>query len=88
VRDHVTADPRFADFYDRMTGLILSTLPAYRDEGRAHLSIGLGCTGGKHRSVAVAEMLADTLGQAGWRVSLRHREADRVETAQAQEASA
>ncbi|TFL17479.1 RNase adapter RapZ [Jannaschia formosa] len=77
VAAHVTGDPRFAEFYDRMTGLILSTLPAYRDEGRAHLTIGLGCTGGKHRSVAVTELLAATLAEAGWRVSSRHRELDR-----------
>jgi UPF0042 nucleotide-binding protein len=87
VRDHVTADPRFADFYERMTGLLLSTLPAYREEGRAHLSIGLGCTGGKHRSVAVAEMLAGTLADAGWRVSLRHREIDRAEDGRVQGAA-
>jgi UPF0042 nucleotide-binding protein len=78
VRDHVAADPRFGEFYDRMSGLVLWSLPAYRDEGRAHLAIGLGCTGGKHRSVAVAEMLAGTLDAAGWPVSLRHRELDRA----------
>ncbi|PWJ20969.1 RNase adapter RapZ [Jannaschia seohaensis] len=77
VAAHVTSDPRFADFYERMSGLILSTLPAYRAEGRAHLTIGLGCTGGKHRSVAVTEMLTATLAEAGWRVSSRHRELDR-----------
>lgn len=77
VRDYIMADARFADFYDRMSGLILSTLPAYRDEGRAHLSVGLGCTGGRHRSVAVTELLAQTLAEAGWQVSKRHRELDR-----------
>ncbi|MGB3407980.1 MAG: RNase adapter RapZ [Jannaschia sp.] len=77
VRDHITADPCFEAFFTRMTDLLLSTLPAYREEGRAHLSIGLGCTGGRHRSVAVTEMLADTLAEAGWQVSKRHRELDR-----------
>jgi UPF0042 nucleotide-binding protein len=87
VRDHVVSDPRFAEFYDRMSGLVTFTLPAYREEGRAHLSIGLGCTGGKHRSVAVAEMLTASLAEAGWRVSLRHRELDRALAAQTQEAA-
>ncbi|WP_179381550.1 RNase adapter RapZ [Jannaschia marina] len=77
VQAHVAADPRYGDFYARMSGLILSLLPAYRDEGRAHLAIGLGCTGGRHRSVAVAESLAETLAVEGWRVSKRHRELDR-----------
>lgn len=81
VRAHVTADPRFDGFWQRLTGLIDFTLPAYRDEGRAHLSIGLGCTGGKHRSVALAEMLTGHLASGGWRVSLRHRELDRTPAA-------
>ncbi|CTQ31937.1 RNase adapter RapZ [Jannaschia rubra] len=77
VRDHVTADPRFPDFYARMQGLVTSLLPAYREEGRAHLAIGFGCTGGRHRSVAVTEMLAAALAEQGWQVSIRHREIDR-----------
>lgn len=77
VRAHVVADPRFTDFYTRTHDLVLSLLPAYRDEGRAHLAIGFGCTGGQHRSVAVAEMLAGALAGAGWQVSTRHRELDR-----------
>ena len=77
VRAHVEADPRFPDFYARTRDLLLSLLPAYRDEGRAHLAIGLGCTGGRHRSVAVAEMLGAALAGAGWQVSIRHRELDR-----------
>lgn len=77
VREHVVADPRFDDFYIRMRDLVLSLLPAYRDEGRAHLAIGFGCTGGRHRSVAVVEILAGALAEAGWQVSKRHRELDR-----------
>ncbi len=77
VRAHVAADPRFDEFYARLHDLILWTLPAYQDEGRAHLAIGLGCTGGRHRSVSVAELLGDALAAAGWQVSKRHRELDR-----------
>ncbi|SFI83636.1 RNase adapter RapZ [Jannaschia pohangensis] len=77
VRAYIVGDPRFGDFYDRVSGLIVSLLPAYREEGRAHLAIGLGCTGGRHRSVAVTEMLAETLAEEGWQVSKRHRELDR-----------
>lgn len=77
VRDYVRADKRFDDFYARLSGLVLSLLPAYREEGRAHLAIGLGCTGGRHRSVAVTEMLSEVLAEQGWQVSKRHRELDR-----------
>jgi UPF0042 nucleotide-binding protein len=77
VAAHVTADPRFAEFFDRVTGLVEFLLPAYVEEGKAHLAIGFGCTGGQHRSVLVTERLADRLAEAGWQVSKRHRELER-----------
>ena len=81
VRDHVTADPNFAGFYEKVSSLLVSLLPAYCDEGRSHLAIGFGCTGGRHRSVAIAELLCTTLAEAGWQVSSRHRELDRRDAA-------
>lgn len=77
VAAYVEKDPRFADFFDRISGLILSLLPAFKEEGKTYLAIGLGCTGGQHRSVAVAEKLAKTLAEHGWQVSTRHRELER-----------
>ena len=74
VADHVKADPRYPEFYQRLKGLVDFLLPAYAQEGKAHLSIGFGCTGGRHRSVTLAETLAKGLADAGWRVSIRHRE--------------
>lgn len=78
VAAHVQADPNFAEFFDRVAGLVRFLLPAQIAEGKAHLSIGFGCTGGQHRSVAVAEKLGDTLEQDGWQVSRRHRELERL----------
>jgi UPF0042 nucleotide-binding protein len=77
VAAHIESDPRFAEFFQRLQGLILMLLPAQLDEGKAHLAIGFGCTGGQHRSVAVAEKLAKVLAEAGWQVSKRHRELER-----------
>lgn len=77
VAAHVEGDPRFADFFERVHGLISSLLEAFVDEGKTSLSIAFGCTGGKHRSVALAEKMARTLAEQGWRVSKRHRELDR-----------
>lgn len=77
VADYIRTDPRFAEFFQRLHDLLLLLLPAHLDEGKAHLSIGFGCTGGQHRSVAVAELMGAALAQAGWPVSKRHRELER-----------
>lgn len=77
VAAHVTGDDRFAEFYQRVKDLILFLLPAHREEGKAHLSIGFGCSGGQHRSVVMTEMLANALAESGWSVSKRHRELER-----------
>ncbi|MCU0826728.1 MAG: RNase adapter RapZ [Tabrizicola sp.] len=77
VEAFVRADPRFAEFYHRVNDLLLFLLPAHLEEGKAHLAIGFGCTGGQHRSVAMAEMVGSALAKAGWAVSKRHRELER-----------
>ncbi|WP_420326894.1 RNase adapter RapZ [Mameliella sp.] len=77
VASFVAGDPRYEDFLDRLTGLVLLMLPAVVAEGKAHFAIGFGCTGGLHRSVAVTENVAAALAQEGWRVSIRHRELER-----------
>ncbi|MCT8159284.1 RNase adapter RapZ [Pseudoruegeria sp. SHC-113] len=77
VQDYVASDPRFAAFFAKVLDLSELLLPAYIEEGKAHLSIGFGCTGGQHRSVTMAEKLAAALAQAGWQVSIRHRELER-----------
>ncbi|MBM2577185.1 RNase adapter RapZ [Jannaschia sp. Os4] len=78
VRAHVAADPRFAPFFEKLVALVREVLPAHRAEGRAYLTLGLGCTGGRHRSVAVAETLGAALAADGWRVSIRHRDLERA----------
>ncbi len=77
VAAFVESDPRFAEFFDRIRDLVAFLLPAHIQEGKSHVAIGFGCTGGQHRSVAVAEKLAKALAEAGWQVSKRHRELER-----------
>lgn len=77
VADYVGADVRYGPFFDGVRGLVEMLLPAYTEEGKSHLSIGFGCTGGQHRSVTLTENMAKALANAGWQVSIRHRELER-----------
>ncbi len=74
VAAHVASDPRFDEFEQKVLDLSLLILPACREEGKSHFSIAFGCTGGQHRSVTLAERHALRLAEAGWQVSIRHRE--------------
>ena len=77
VSKYIQADARFAEFFDRVSGLVSMLLPAFAEEGKSHISIAFGCTGGQHRSVTLAEKLSNALAANGWRVSIRHREFER-----------
>lgn len=77
VAAFIRRDPRFAEFFCKLQDLLLFLIPAHLEEGKAHLSVGFGCTGGQHRSVAMVEMVGAALAEAGWPVSKRHRELER-----------
>lgn len=77
VQNFVEDDARFAEFLDQVRTMILFILPAAQKEGKSYLTIAFGCTGGKHRSVTLAERLSNALAEEGWQVSIRHRELDR-----------
>lgn len=75
--DHfIAGDPRLQPFFDRLADLIGLLLPDYRREGKSYLTIALGCTGGRHRSVAIAERLAAWFAVQGTPVTVMHRELD------------
>jgi UPF0042 nucleotide-binding protein len=76
VGEYVTADPDYAAFFGHLSALIVPLLPRYLDEGKSYLTVAVGCTGGRHRSVFVAERLAELIGKEGYAVSLRHRDLD------------
>jgi UPF0042 nucleotide-binding protein len=78
VAAYVEADPAWPGFYGRLIDLLRFLLPAYQAEGKSYFGVSLGCTGGKHRSVAVTEALAKTLAQDGWQVSIQHRDLERT----------
>jgi UPF0042 nucleotide-binding protein len=70
----IDADPGYAAFFRSLTGLIEPLLPRFRSEGKSYLTIAVGCTGGQHRSVYVAERLAEWLRAHGQHVSIAHRD--------------
>ena len=74
VARHVRDDAAYGPFFEGMVAILRPLLPAFERDGRSYLTIALGCTGGRHRSVAVAEHLAKTLGGGRWQVTVRHRD--------------
>ena len=77
VRDYVLAQPETAPFLDEMERLFALLLPAYVREGKSYLSIGIGCTGGRHRSVVIATELARRLEPLGVTPRVHHRDIER-----------
>ena len=78
VGRHIEADSAYAPFFANLKKMLVSLLPAYEREGKSYLTIAVGCTGGRHRSVFVAERVAEALQGSGRQVGVRHREmADR-----------
>jgi UPF0042 nucleotide-binding protein len=74
VAAHIESDPGFRPFIVGLWQLLEPLLPRYEKEGKTYLTIGIGCTGGRHRSVYVAERLTAQLSSAGLRVELSHRD--------------
>lgn len=87
MREKTGLDPKVArkvlgnkdgrEFVHKLEGLLAFLIPRYRDEGKAYLTIGVGCTGGRHRSVAVAERLGKDLARREWQVNVVHRDLER-----------
>jgi len=76
VAAFIETDPDYRPFIDRLEALIGPLLPRFDAEGKSYLTIAVGCTGGRHRSVAVAKRLADWLREGGRSVTLSHRDTD------------
>ncbi|MEQ8252520.1 MAG: RNase adapter RapZ [Oceanibaculum nanhaiense] len=82
VARHVESDAGFPPFFEQLTAMLEPLLPRYYEEGKSYLTIALGCTGGRHRSVYVAERLAAWLREAGQQVILVHRDMEQWESRQ------
>lgn len=76
VADYVMSFPETEAFYQKFSDLLISILPGYVNEGKSNLTIAIGCTGGQHRSVALAERVGQALKE-NYRVNITHRDKDK-----------
>lgn len=83
VAKFVMADEAYAGFIQNLENLILPLIPRYQHEGKKYLTIAIGCTGGRHRSVCSAENLYRILDEAGHSVSIHHRDLEKWAVKQA-----
>jgi UPF0042 nucleotide-binding protein len=77
VREYVLDQPETKEFLDKVDGLLTGIIPSFEREGKSYLTIALGCTGGRHRSVALAEALGERFRGHGTAVSVFHRDVER-----------
>ena len=77
VGEHIESDPDFADFYAKLTALLTLMLQRHRDKERQTMTIAIGCTGGKHRSVYMVQKLGGFLEKEGYKVTLNHRDLEK-----------
>jgi UPF0042 nucleotide-binding protein len=77
VRDYVLTQKETKEFLRRFSEMIDYLIPLYEKEGKSYLTIAIGCTGGKHRSVVIVEHLAAIMGKQGKEITVRHRDIER-----------
>ena len=80
VRDYVLAQSLTATFLERIERMLALVMPAYVKEGKSYLTIAFGCTGGQHRSVAMAEAVSEILERLGYSPTVQHRDVERAST--------
>jgi UPF0042 nucleotide-binding protein len=74
VGAYIESDKDFSGFFRHITDLVTPLLPRYLEEGKQYLTIAIGCTGGRHRSVYTTQKLGDFLSRNGYNITLRHRD--------------
>lgn len=77
IQEFLDAKPDFTELLHRLEDLLTYLLPKYQEEYRRYVTVSIGCTGGRHRSVAICERLDEALRQKDWTVRLNHRDIDR-----------
>ena len=78
VREYVLGHPVSRSFMERFLALLKMLIPEYQKEGKSYLTVAIGCTGGRHRSVAIVSVLGDSLREEGYEIALVHRDLKNV----------
>lgn len=79
IIDFISKDKNYKTFFDKLTDMIVPLIPEYQKEGKSYLTIGIGCTGGKHRSVFVAQQLGEWIEKnLNHSTMILHRDLDRL----------
>jgi UPF0042 nucleotide-binding protein len=78
VRRFMESHPETHEFVERLMQLLLYLMPHFVQEGKSYLTIAIGCTGGRHRSVFLAEAVASALGREGYKTKASHRDIGRA----------
>ena len=78
VREYVLGHPVSRSFTERFLALLKMLIPEYLREGKSYLTVAIGCTGGRHRSVAIVSVLGDSLREEGYEIALTHRDLKNV----------
>ena len=74
VANYIRSYPQTTEFIERISDLLVYLLPHYIEEGKSYLTISIGCTGGHHRSVFIADEIRRRLAKAGYKASVSHRD--------------
>jgi len=77
VQDYLEAMPEYREFRERIVDMMAFLIPKYLQEGRSYLTVAIGCTGGRHRSVAMAEAVTQALRASGYEVKASHRDLEK-----------
>jgi UPF0042 nucleotide-binding protein len=77
VRGYIQSFPQTGEFLKRMQALLTYLIPHYIEEGKSYLTIAFGCTGGKHRSVMMAEWMKRAMDKKGFATRVLHRDIDK-----------
>jgi UPF0042 nucleotide-binding protein len=77
VREYIRSFPQTSEFLKRIEGLLVYLMPHYIGEGKSYLTIAFGCTGGRHRSVMLAESVSEALSKRGYSTKVVHRDIEK-----------